>query len=307
MTYIDLTNEFNYKDLVFWQNMDALAENDKFLRESRANYRRPNLIFISVTEVDIENNVPTANETTLIFNDGDQRTVLEDTTATDKFRRFNITQTADFDTSTDNSGLRSGLSEANNTWYAIYAVKSQLDVTKFVLVGDTTLPLLSNWATLNTRYGTNGWLHLGLIRNGDGDSAFSDIVSFIQFADKTIFTNVYDAEGPGIKFLNAAATGTQSWTYASGTGGLFLPDNILFAIWWTKLIGTSSDNLYVRDSGGNRTYKSGVAYSSDRVISQITMPAVEGIQIVSASGTTPKASLWGWYDNVLGFGFNPQI
>ncbi|KKN23825.1 hypothetical protein LCGC14_0901090 [marine sediment metagenome] len=306
MSYTNLTNEFNYLDLIQWQNMDALAENDKSIRESFANYRRPNLVYVSATEVDMENNTVSLNETRIIFNDGEQRNVLEDTAATSKFRRFNITETADFSVSTENSGLRNGISEASNTWYALYAVKSQLNDVRFVLVGDTDLPILANITALDARYGVDGWIYLGLIRNGDGDSAPSDILSFKQTHERTVFNNTFDSETPGIKFLNTPAAGTQSWAYAAGTGGLVLPNNIAFAIWQTKLIGESTDFLLVQDSGGSRTYKAGVAYSSANLISQVIIPATEGIRIVSRAATTPKASLWGWVDNVLGLGFNPK-
>lgn len=304
MSYTDLTTFFNYKDLVQWQNLDALAENDKFIRESYALYRRPNLQWISATEIDVEVNIRSANQTRIVFTDNDIRTLIEDTSMTTKFRRFNITETADFSVSTENSGLRSGLSEASNTWYAIYAVKSQLDSTKFVLVGDTTLPLLANVATLDGFYGTDGWLYLGLIRNGDGDSAPSDILDFIQMGEKTFFKNVFDSESIGIKFLEPTTSG--SWAYAAGTSGLVLPNNISVAIWQTKLIGENGDNLQVNDSSGSRNWHAGVAFSSNNHVSQVMIPASEGIQIVSRAGTTPKASLWGWIDNVLGLGFNPK-
>lgn len=309
MSYIDLTDEFNYKDLIFWQNMDALAENDKFIRESYSNYRRPNLIYISDTQVDVENNVSTLNETKIVFPGNEVRTVLEDTSLTNKFRRFDITQAAEFISGTENSGLHSSLSEASNTWYCIYAVKSQLNENNFVLVGDTLNPSVSNWATLNSRYGVNGWLYLGAIRNGDGDAAPSNIIEFKQSAERTFFNNNYGGAGvesPGIKFLNAAATGTQTWTYATGSSGLVVPDNFGFIEWWVLLTGTSSEDLAIQNDAGTVNY-SRLRIRANQNVRQMLMPADEGIKIISGSGTTPKASLWGWHDNALGLGFNPQF
>jgi hypothetical protein len=46
------------------------------------SYRRPVLKFISVTAVDVENNTQTANETKIIFPDGDVRAVVENTGST---------------------------------------------------------------------------------------------------------------------------------------------------------------------------------------------------------------------------------
>ena len=307
MSYTNLTSEFNYKDLVFWQNMDALAENDKFIRELYALYRRPNLVFVSVTEVDVESNIGTPNETRIIFNDNEVRTVFEDTTLTSKYRRFNITETADFSVSTENSGLRDGLSESGNAWYAIYAVKSQLDTTKFVLVGDDDLPLLANITALDARYGEKGWLYLGLIRNGDRDTGGGDILDFIQSGEKTLLNNVFDSESIGIKFLDALATGTQTWAYVSGTGSLQIPGNIAIAIWQCKLIGENGDFLQINDSSGAKSYHAGIAFGSNNHFAQVFMPATEGVQIVSRAATSRKASLWGWVDNVMGLGFNPRF
>lgn len=167
------------------------------------SYRRPNLTHQSITTVDVEPNTGTSNQTKIIFPDGNVRTVTEDTSSTNKYRRFDITATAQFTSGTEDSGLRSGISETTNTWYAIYAVKSLIDSTKFVLVGDTTLPTSSNVSTLDGRYGSNSWVYLGTIRNGDNVSATGDIIKFKHVGNACFFSNIVSgAVSHGIRFAN---------------------------------------------------------------------------------------------------------
>lgn len=171
-------------------------------------YRRPVMLWIDGNTIDIEPNTGTSNTTTVIFPDGNVRTVTENTASTDKYRRFIITATANFTSGTEDSGLRSSLSRTANTSYSLYAVKSQINAANFVLVGDTTQPTQANFATLNSAYGTNGWVYMGPVLNGDNSTATNTIVSFDQSGTRIHFTNALVINGvslPGVLMASAAA------------------------------------------------------------------------------------------------------
>lgn len=172
------------------------------------SYRRPVMLWIDGNTIDSENNTGIANQTTIIFPDGDTRSVIENTGVTTKYRRFIITNTANFTSGTESGGLRSGLSRTANTWYALYAIKSQINTANFVLVGDTTFPTQANFATLNSTYGTNSWVYLGPIANGDNSASTNTILSFDHIGNKIHFTNglvVNSVSLPGILLASAGA------------------------------------------------------------------------------------------------------
>lgn len=307
-SYTDLTTEFDFKDLLTWQNMDALAENDNYLYNNLAAYRRPVLQFISVSLIDVENNTGVSNQTSVMFPDGSIRSVTEDTAVTTKYRRFDITAAASFTSGTEDSGLRSGLVEAANTWYAIYAVKSSVDTSKFVLAGDTTLPLAANFATLNTRYGTNGWLYLGMVRNGDNSGATSDLLDFVQTGNQTRFkntcaANVVSCEG---LLLSGSAGGFADYTYAAGTGTTNIPDHCTIAEFVHSSNATTS-TVQSKNHAATRVY---CGYSGrDKVVMRHWSAASEGCLDVNGNGVGVGSDIFlgGWLDNVLGVGSNPVL
>lgn len=260
-------------------------------------YRRPNLTWISATAVDIENNTGTSNETTVIFPDGNIRSVTEDTSSTNKYRRFLITATAEFTSGTEDSGLYTGLSETNNTWYALYAVKSQIDATKFVLVGTTTLPIRANFSTLNTNLGTNAWVYLGMIRNGDSLAAPGDIIKFIQHSSLLKFLNPISGTGSGkVGTGIEVATGSSSvtYTYSAGTGDLQIPNHIKFVYCLastgtavaTGVVDANNTYTFAGFAGINGIHAVGLIYSLD------------GIR-VDASGAGIDISIQGIHDPIL--------
>lgn len=217
-------------------------------------YRRPTLVFVSVTTVDVENNTGTLNETRVVFPDGESRSVTEDTASTNKYRRFLITAAAEFTSGTEDSGVRSGISEATNTWYAMYAVKSLIDATKFVIAADTTLPVQANFATLNSRYGTNGWAYLGLIRNGDDSGSTGDILSFRQAGNLTLFTNLATGgsanSGRGVLMLTATTATTATYNYAAGTAGKVFPSVISICQWTAGVnVGSTGTVAFINAAG----------------------------------------------------------
>lgn len=311
MGYTDLTTEFDFKDLLTWQNMDALGENDAYLKTLLGGYRRPILAYISATAVDVENNTGTANETKIMFPDGTSRSVTENTGSTNKYRRFDITATAEFTTGTEDSGLRSGLSEANNTWYAIYAVKSTINSANFILAGDTTLPIQANFATLNTRYGTNGWLYLGMIRNGDNSGTAGDILAFLMGSNRTLFYNTATGNAftsPGIRVASTAGATTLTYTYAAGTGAAQIPNHITAVIYQANFAVSAGDNGKVKDSSGTRFWHSSIL-TGEGGIFRVEVPASEGVNLSNTGGASiaQDVFLGGIIDPILALGTNPTL
>lgn len=271
--------------------------------------RRPRLIWVSVTQVDIENNTATANETSLPFPDGETISVTEDTSSTNKYRRFDITSTASFTSGTEDSGLRSGIAEAANTWYAIYAVKSQIDSTKFILAGDTTFPTAANVSTLNSRYGTNSWIFIGYIRNGSGVTSHSDILNFVQCGEKFNFLNTIAAADTsvnvvalrGLILANTAGATSLGWTYSAGSGTTQVPDTIATIDWLTQRTAHNSYDL-ISNQAGTRYYERRVNSNNNGDIITLTMPASEGILLGTGVGASEAfdAIMTGWTDYALG-------
>lgn len=279
--------------------------------DNYAAWRRPNLTWISVTQVDVENNTGTANQTSVLFPDGELRTVTENTSSTNIYRRFDITATANFTSGTEDSGLYSGLSETTNTWYAIYAVKSQINSSNFVLVGTTTLPLQANFSTLNSNLGSNSWVYLGLIRNGDNSGATGNILDFVQSGNQTLFENsnsgAIDALC-GTTLLSSGSTTALTYTYSSGTGTTNIPGNIKIALFICAIWGGTNSRSLVRDSSDNFDYATWNASGTDG-IARIYAQASKGIKLRNSGGNTfaGDINLGGFIDSVLGVGSNPLL
>lgn len=284
--------------------------------ESLVAYRRPNLVYVSATQWDVEANTGTSNQTTIVFPDGDTRSVTEDTASTHKYRRGDITADAEFNSGTEDSGLRAALSEATDTWYAIYAVKSVINSANFVLVGDTTLPLQANFATLNTAYQTNGWVYLGLIRNGSVSTQTGDIVEFVQCGNETLFYNANDAANlsgfatatPGLRFANTAGATSLAYTYSAGTGSTSVPGNIGRVLWNAGSETNTSGLLQVFNSGSNRLIDQ-TAFTAVGCSVLVWIPAAHGSAMAQSAGGSITGTLMfaGWIDNVLGIGGNPVL
>lgn len=257
-----------------------------------ANQRRPVLQFISVALVDVENNTATANETCIVWPDSEKRCVTENTGSSTKYRRFDITAAANWTSGTEDSGLISGLTEGINTWYAIYAIKSQINTANFVLAGSTNVPTAANVAFLNSTFGANAWRYLGLIRNGNNAGANSDIISFVQSGNLTSFTNLTTTatvtQSSGLVIAETAGASSLTYTYAAGTGNTNIPDTIgtarvQFAI--AAGAGTAS----VSDSAGSIFY-----FLGSDVITYIAtsfLPVTNGFKTLS-SAASPAQDIW---------------
>jgi len=314
--YTDLTTQFGYNDLIAWQQFDELGENDNYVRSFYANYRRPVLEFISATQVDVENNTGTANQTKIVFPDGTERSVTEDTSAAHKYRRFTITATAEFTFGTEDSGLLTGLSGAGvNIWYAIYAVKSQIDSTKFVLVGNSTLPIQSNVQTLNSVFGANSWIHLGLIAQSS-----NVIMDFVQTGNRTVFNNsegaVPQRASNGITFAQGIAHDGFTYTTVYGTGIGEIPNNIgIFDL----IISTSyvdpitgsvtatnkdADTFYFREDT-EQAIDFGFQYQNMFYVPSVASSVGLAVVITGGLAAGSTGSIISFIDHALGVGFNP--
>lgn len=273
-----------------------------------SGYQRPNLephVLSPTTAVTVAQNTTTTNQTTIVFPDGNIRSVTEDPTAASKYRTFSITAIAEFTSGTEESGLRSGVVETNNNWYAIYAVKSLIDSTKFILAGDTTVPIATNISTLNTRYGTNSWVYLGTIRNGDQASANGDILQFYQSGPFTYFLNSFTTGLgnviPGLRLaVNASAT-SLAWSYTAGTSGVQVPNNIL-----TGMVSfTRSTPASVRDFIVTDTATTGVHLRREidgGIVKTLPMNLSNGITLASSAvAVSLDIGLAGFFDSALGF------
>lgn len=271
-----------------------------------STWRRPVLQFVSTTTVTIETgNQGTSGSATINFPDG---TTRSDSTASHLV--FNITRNAGL-TGTVQSGLRTSLSEATNTWYAIYAVKSQDNTTDFVAVGDTVLPLQANYAALNTSYGTNGWVYLGMIRNGDNVSSTGDILTFVQNGNVVDLRNVAAVSGgvgytaPGTRLANTAGATSVTYTYAAGTGATNIPNHVsLIKYCYATAAGSGSTAAFDTAAALKYYAVAGVVAIFDQTT---WLSASMGLQVSNGSSVAMEILLTGWIDPVLGVGSNPLL
>lgn len=275
------------------------------------SYKRPPLVYVSATQVDIKANTGTANQTRVVFPDGEVREVTEDTSSTHKYRRFDITATAEFTSGTEDSGLRNGISEATNTRYMIYLIKSTIDLTKFVMVGDTTFPTVSNFSTLNTRYGTNGWIPVGYIFNGDGSGSTGDIVRFVQCGNTTVFRNNCvgnSANGNGVRIATTAGAASLTYTYAAGSGSTQIPDTITIAYYIGSAVVDANPRT-VKFQNASQDICSIALPASAQIQQQFISEATTNINVDPGAGSNMAMDifLYGFIDDALGVGINPLI
>lgn len=270
-----------------------------------STWRRPILQPASATTVSVQSGLDgTSGNIPILFPDGSVRTETSTTRTT-----FNITRNAVLVTSGAQSGLTGATSEANNTWYALYAVKVTDSSTLWVTVGSTVFPSQANYATLNTAYGTSGWVYLGAIRNGDNSATAGDILSFRMAGNFTQFYNTATGNafvGPGIRIATTASATSLTYSYTVGTGAAEIPDNIRhLLIRYAKGGGGAGDGqvdygaatsiLWISDNTVKEADQLWTAYGND-------------IRVVSgASSVGMDIFLNGFVDMVLGVGSNPLL
>lgn len=271
-------------------------------------WRRPNLVFATVSTVTVEAGLNgTASSIPVLFPDGTMRTETTSTRTT-----FDITRNAVLVTSGAQSGLTGATTEAANTWYALYACKVTDSTTLWVTVGSTVLPIQANFATLNTAYGTSGWVYLGMIRNGDNDGATSDILNFTQCGNVTVFNNAGTGGGSGItaagiNFATTASATTLSYTYSAGTATTSVPNNLTQVIWSGTLSAAAAIVLVILDGSiGTKLFQGDYA-SGHKGIIRVLHKAAGNLSLTVGSAGPLDIYFSGFTDGVLGVGSNPLL
>jgi hypothetical protein len=231
---IDSTsNDFKVKKDVYFKDRSTAFSLYRIL----GTYQKPVLVYVDSTNFDVENNTETANQTLICFPTGPVA-VTEDTAATNKFRRCTTSATANgygsSHTGAADSGLRTGLSLAANTWYFVYAVRVQYGNdagNNFILVIDDTDPTYTNHTTLNSRYGTDEWIYLGTIRRGFGTNSTTTLIPWQQdHQGWTYFTDrgaANDYFGININTTTVSSTTeTSKWAPGVSNSGNNVPANV---------------------------------------------------------------------------------
>jgi hypothetical protein len=263
-------------------------------------YRRPNLVYNSGTVVNVESGITgTSSQVLIIFPDGEVRV---DSTA----NHYNCDLSRVF--SGSQSGIFSG-TVAINTWYAIYATKTA-SPNVIITVATTTLPTQSNYSLLNTQFGANGWIYLGLVRNGNNGDATTGIISFVQSGNMTIFNvGTFVSLGiriPGTMLADTAGATSVTYTYSSGTGTTDIPSNITQALYFGGAETGGTGFLGLQTPAG-LNYVGTSESALNRSLLQSWVPASSGIKLSGVASTAKSISIGGFIDGVLGVGSNPQL
>ncbi|UOF79081.1 hypothetical protein [Caudoviricetes sp.] len=301
----DANNLKLYGDIYF-----GLGQSTYSLLYVLSRYKKPVLTYASTTRIDIESNTGTSSETFLAI-PGRLLAVTETAGSSAKYRSALLTNTANgYDSShTGNAkgGIKSGLTLTTDTWYAVYGVRVRYGNdagNNFIMVFDTTLPTQANESTLNTTYGTNEWVYLGIIRYGYGaETPNNEIIPF-KYSNKGWCYLYGSALGTttvgGLILFSSTANGdnTPAYTLSDGTGDLQLPLDVIQriqvsfyraveteftirsaadAIVWGFPGRTTADN----DPAGMVT-EVGIEAGMDFCINQITNSAVQKTIAISA-------------------------
>lgn len=266
--------------------------------DNYSTYRRPVLQFGSVTTVTMETGINgTSGQARILFPDGSLRT--DSTTL-----RINLdtSRTAAL-SGTAQSGIRSGTG-ASNTWYACYAVKTSDNSSNFVMVADTVLPLQANFATLNSNFGSNSWVYLGMIRNGDNNGNTTSLIRFVQSGSMTIFRSPLSGIN-GLLLTSGSGVTTLTYSISAGTGVAQIPDN-LKTVCYGGQGSSATTNFTMNDQAGNTVLAFSNA-ASNTVQALAWMTSDPGANLTSGAGANLKIFLYGFYDPVLGVGSNPIL
>lgn len=271
-------------------------------------YRRPVLQYSSGTVVNMETGINgTSGQARILFPDGNLRT-----DSTSGRINCNLAQVAALSGSAQ-SGLRTG-SQTANTWYSFYAVKVTDSTTNFVMVADTVLPLQANFSTLNVNFGTNGWVYLGTLANGDKNAATNVILSFTMIGNCVILRNTNNGNAQqcsGILIGTQSIAGaTLTVSYATGTniGTPQFPNQFGMAYMIIAHNNGAQDITSVLDSAGNirravlQSPSTGANFTFP-----VTVPLLDGIQVTGSASNKRDIFLSAYWDGVLGVGSNPIL
>ena len=183
-----------------------------------SRYRKPRLQFTSSDVVTAEDNTNVAG--TVVIMGRDRLWTLYDTTCS---LAADANGYLSGHAGTAVSGLLVADTRTANRWYYIYAVEvqggTQADGTYCILVATETSPETSNITTLNTAFGANKWVYMGVIRNGYNDGTNTNVIvpfdvdesGFLMFRDTTV-----SSEGKGVTL--ASSSDTSDLEYAINIG-----------------------------------------------------------------------------------------
>lgn len=258
-----------------------------------STYKRPGLVWINATTVDISSNTGTANQTCVIFPDGERRCVTENTATTNVNRRCILTATAST-SGTKDSGLRINYNLTGNTWYSFYAVKAT-DTSDFVVVADTINPTFSNYTALNTAYASNGWVYLGMGRYGNNDDITTGLLRFSQRSDMTILLSSAAASNRGVVLSSGSPVSVANYLYAAGFSGTQIPSNITFGL--IQQQGTSGTVAVYGDSGTTLRL---AGAGAGAYINNFWADVTTGFFQTNTSSALLALHIYGWKDDALG-------
>lgn len=273
-------------------------------------YKRPSLFWISNSSITITTGTvdgQAAGE--VIFPDGQLRT-----DSTSSHLIISTMNAAAFVSGTAKAGLLPGESGTQGK-YSVFAVKSQINSSDFVVVLDSTPMIPPNYSLFNSIYGTNGYIYIGTAAHYDNQAASSYFLRFRQSGNHTVFENllVGSAINPlrGILLATSASASTLTYTYATGPGATQFPPNISI-VDAVAAVGsvTSGNEAQFKDSVNGEFY--GVAQGSGA--GRMTISATGGADPQFGFNVTGNSytgaidiTVTGWYDDALGVGSNPMF
>jgi hypothetical protein len=205
------------------------------------------------------------------------------------------------------SGLRTG-TVSNNTWYACYAVKVTDSTTNFVMVADTVFPTQANFATLNSNFGTNGWVYLGYIRYGNNADSATNIQRFVQSGDTTIFDNTNTKNSVGMVGINLADTASASslnYSYSAGSGAAQIPNTITIGYVQVGYLPGGAGLISYSSGSSGLMFKAQNGTFSAFITAPAPVFITQGISAVAPATSAIDINLVGFKDAVLGIGANP--
>jgi len=325
MAYTDLTNTFEFNRKLTYQDFSKLGANDAFLKTNYAYYRKPNIKvtvdFTSARAIEVEPNFNDSSTTIILFPDGELRSVSES-----RFYSIlsppryiaayaNISASLTSSPPIGGSGITLGVGgPVSNQWIAVYAVKATSDATKFVIVLSSLAPFRANLSTLNSSFGTNGWVYLGTCRYGANQVTTTTFLGFKKVGPWNVFTEQYASSGSNaslrtVGFVIANGTGVSSltYTYSAGMTNLLIPNHFSHLLFGAAFNAIASATFQITDSGTNRKYDAGDA-ATNTFVQHYLFPASEGFRInTPGKSGTKDIVICGWIDPLMSVGMNTLI
>lgn len=281
--------------------MSAAQINNQIMR-----YRRPRLIYVSGTEVDIESGTvggltASGSSITVVFPDG----AVYSSTGTEASQAV-ITSTANWGNPLS-AGIRLGEKLTGNTWENYYFVKSSAtgDTTHFVTVISSWQPTNANYQQLNTNFCGSGvincWVYGGVVPYGDGASLPNAITKFATAGDWTVLQNpptVSAATVPrGVRIADSASTSALAWTYASGTTvGSQVPAQLKIGS-FSAIV--TAGVIQTTDSGITTSYSMLNVTATNLIATDYAIEIQRGYRNFSASATGTTLTFCGYKDAAL--------